>query len=81
MPYLQSGTISKRIENAISELKATMLEYDVDHTGMVHIHISKLNFPINNLLDNIKPVQDSKIMIDLRALPDPKPLHDGVFNN
>lgn len=59
MPSPKSGTVTTRIENAINEFKAGKLEYKVDRTGIVHVPIGKLNFPINNLLVNLKALQES----------------------
>nr|YP_009396490.1 ribosomal protein L1 [Polysiphonia scopulorum]ARW65676.1 ribosomal protein L1 [Polysiphonia scopulorum] len=59
MPSPKSGTVTNDIESAISEFKAGKLEYKVDRSGVVHVPIGKLNFSINDLIINLKALQES----------------------
>lgn len=59
MPSPKSGTVTNDLKKAISEFKSGKLEYKVDRTGIVHVPIGKLSFDINDLLLNLKAVQDS----------------------
>nr|YP_009398558.1 ribosomal protein L1 [Lophocladia kuetzingii]ARW67744.1 ribosomal protein L1 [Lophocladia kuetzingii] len=59
MPSPKSGTVTTDVRNAISEFKAGKLEYKVDRTGIVHVPIGKLNFEINDLVYNLKTLQES----------------------
>jgi len=59
MPSPKSGTVTNDIKNAINEFKAGKLEYKVDRTGIVHVPIGKLHFNINDLVLNLKTLQES----------------------
>nr|YP_009391732.1 ribosomal protein L1 [Laurenciella marilzae]ARW59876.1 ribosomal protein L1 [Laurenciella marilzae] len=59
MPSPKSGTVTNDLKNAINEFKSGKLEYKVDRTGIVHVPIGKLGFSINDLLLNLKALQDS----------------------
>nr|YP_010851502.1 ribosomal protein L1 [Echinothamnion hookeri]WGH14353.1 ribosomal protein L1 [Echinothamnion hookeri] len=59
MPSPKSGTVTNELRSSISEFKAGKLEYKVDRTGIVHVPIGKLNFPIDDLSLNLKALQES----------------------
>ena len=59
MPSPKSGTVTNDIKNAINEFKAGKLEYKVDRTGIVHVPIGKLHFNVNDLVLNLKTLQES----------------------
>nr|YP_010865192.1 ribosomal protein L1 [Campylaephora boydenii]WGT74101.1 ribosomal protein L1 [Campylaephora boydenii] len=59
MPSPKAGTVTMELSNAISEFKSGKLEYRVDRTGILHVPLGKLNFPINDLSLNLKAIQDS----------------------
>lgn len=59
MPSPKSGTVTNDIKNAINEFKAGKIEYKVDRTGVLHVPIGKLDFDVNDLIVNLKTLQDS----------------------
>nr|ARW63813.1 ribosomal protein L1 [Chondria sp. (in: red algae)] len=59
MPSPKSGTVTNDIKNAINEFKAGKLEYKVDRTGILHVPIGKLDFDVNDLIANLKTLQES----------------------
>nr|ARW68384.1 ribosomal protein L1 [Chondria sp. (in: red algae)] len=59
MPSPKSGTVTNDIKNAINEFKAGKLEYKVDRTGILHVPIGKLDFDVNDLIINLKTLQES----------------------
>nr|YP_009392360.1 ribosomal protein L1 [Osmundaria fimbriata]ARW60922.1 ribosomal protein L1 [Osmundaria fimbriata] len=59
MPSPKSGTVTKDIKNAIHEFKAGKLEYKLDRTGIVHVPIGKLSFQFDDLIYNLKALQES----------------------
>nr|YP_009394009.1 ribosomal protein L1 [Polysiphonia sertularioides]ARW62571.1 ribosomal protein L1 [Polysiphonia sertularioides] len=59
MPSPKSGTVTNDLKAAITQFKAGKLEYKIDRTGIVHVPIGNLSFPINDLKVNLKALQDS----------------------
>lgn len=59
MPSPKSGTVTTEIKDAINSFKSGKLEYKVDRTGIVHVPIGKLNFESNDLIINLKALQES----------------------
>lgn len=59
MPSPKSGTVTNDIKNAINEFKAGKLEYKVDRTGILHVPVGKLHFDVNDLMVNLKTLQES----------------------
>lgn len=56
MPNPKSGTVTFEVGQAVKDFKAGKLEYRNDRHGNVHVHIGKVNFEANALLDNYSAV-------------------------
>jgi large subunit ribosomal protein L1 len=59
MPSPKAGTVTFDLQQAIAEFKAGKLEFRADRTGIVHVIFGKASFPANDLLTNLKALQDT----------------------
>ncbi|NJN38855.1 MAG: 50S ribosomal protein L1 [Acaryochloridaceae cyanobacterium CSU_3_4] len=59
MPSPKAGTVTFDLPQAIEEFKAGKLEFRADRTGIVHVMFGKAGFTAEDLLANIKALQDT----------------------
>lgn len=59
MPSPKGGTVTFDVAQAISEFKAGKLEFRADRTGIVHVMFGKATFPAEDLLINLKALQET----------------------
>lgn len=59
MPSPKGGTVTFDIAQAISEFKAGKLEFRADRTGIVHVMFGKADFTTEDLLVNLKALQET----------------------
>ncbi|HEY9751748.1 MAG TPA: 50S ribosomal protein L1 [Coleofasciculaceae cyanobacterium] len=59
MPSPKGGTVTFDLPQAIEEFKAGKLEFRADRTGIVHVMFGKAAFPAEDLLINLKALQET----------------------
>ncbi len=59
MPSPKGGTVTFDLVSAISEFKAGKLEFRADRTGIVHVMFGKVTFTPDDLLVNLKALQET----------------------
>lgn len=59
MPSPKGGTVTPNVAQAIEEVKAGKLEFRADRTGIVHVMFGKASFPAEDLLVNLKALQET----------------------
>ncbi|NET55173.1 MAG: 50S ribosomal protein L1 [Symploca sp. SIO2E6] len=59
MPSPKGGTVTPNVAQAVEEVKAGKLEFRADRTGIVHVMFGKASFTAENLLVNLKALQET----------------------
>ena len=61
MPNPKSGTVTKDVTKAISEIKSGKVEYRLDKTNIIHLGFGKVSFGTDKLLENYETIMNAII--------------------
>jgi large subunit ribosomal protein L1 len=59
MPSPKSGTVTSTLTETLNEFKKGKFEYKADKTGVVHVNFGKVNFPNQQLIENLTSLYQS----------------------
>ena len=59
MPSPKSGTVTTTLTETLTEFKKGKFEYKADRTGIVHVNFGKIEFPTEQLVDNLTSLFNS----------------------
>jgi len=59
MPSPKGGTVTNELDAAIQEFKAGKQEFRADRTGIVHVRFGRVSFSAEDLLVNLKALQET----------------------
>lgn len=59
MPSPKGGTVTTELDAAIQEFKAGKQEFRADRTGIVHVRFGRVSFSAEDLLVNLKALQET----------------------
>jgi large subunit ribosomal protein L1 len=54
MPNPKTGTVTFDVAKIIKEMKLGRIEFKLDKAGIIHAPLGKINFSVNNLIENCK---------------------------
>ena len=61
MPNPKLGTVTFDVGKAVKEIKLGKVEYRVDKTAIIHVHVGKISFDGRKLFENAAAVMESII--------------------
>ncbi|MFA5676259.1 MAG: 50S ribosomal protein L1 [Christensenellales bacterium] len=61
MPNPKSGTVTREVARAITDIKAGKVEYRVDKTAIIHVIIGKKSFGKEKLADNLRTLMEAVV--------------------
>ncbi len=61
MPNPKTGTVTPDVANAVKETKAGKVEFRVDKTGVIHVPVGKVSFPVEKITENAKALIDAVV--------------------